>query len=610
MEYSNAAYIPDENAMDVDAPQLSGQNMTAQGNPTVSVNDDRFDVVVVSSVGLHVEGPIPFINPEIPVEQHAIVQIESNDVESNSGDTDRVSPAISVASSRAPSPVDLPEESNQSECINSENDEKESRKRSLSEDDDDGRLCPICLDNWTNTGEHRICALKCGHLFGYKCVNRWLESQQKKSCPTCKKRVNRSDLRYIYAKKLIAVDTTELDVMKQLLDTAVEEKNKILMDISKYACREHMLNQEIAQLKKQIQELTNNRSDLHSSQSNGGGSSSFNPLNSIVRLFMDKSLEICRQGGCRVFDANCQLDLIMTSMKSPNSLFSGFGIRKVNISQYKPLAFIPLHTLQIRDITFHPVNNWVLTASMDKSFKVVDTISNSVMYTTSQQMPLWSCCWDADNQYVLYIGTQSGVVVKYDVRTLHQPVCTLAVTGDMSPVVSVASIPSSPGTDLVQGGVVSCKLNSLWVFENSGNDHVRHSLSLEGPFVSMKYQSETKQLLVSSRPNNRISYSRHTLCTLEKVSPYKMNCNVIHSFQGGGMQKLLSKSCFLSDKHEYVAAHHESSKSVYLWSINTGQRVCSVPAHDAVLDLRGIQNHNGNYLVSLTEKKMEFFKFN
>ncbi|KAJ8948752.1 hypothetical protein NQ318_017921 [Aromia moschata] len=602
MEFSNEGYIPDENAMDVDSSDnrtRSSQMTASQGNPFVPISGDRYDVVVVSNVGLHVEGPIPFINPEIPVEQHAIVQIESNDVESNSGDMDRISPTISLSSSRAPSPVDLPEESNQSECVNPEtadNEDKEPRKRSLSEDDDDGRLCPICLDNWTNTGEHRICALKCGHLFGYKCVNRWLESQQKKSCPTCKKRVNRSDLRYIYAKKLIAVDTTELDVMKQLLDTAVEEKNKILMDMSKIVCREHMLNQEITHLKKQIQELTSNRPDYQPSQS----SSSFSAYNSnIVRLYMDKSLEICRQSGCRVFDANCELDLIMVSMRCP-----------IACSLYKPLAFIPLHTLQIRDISFHPLHNWVLTASMDKSFKVVDTVSNTVMYTTSQQMPLWSCCWDADNQYVLYIGTQSGAVVKYDVRTMNQPVCTLAVQGDMSPVVSVASIPSSPGADLVNGGVISCKLNSLWVFENSGNDHIRHSLSLEGPFVSMKYQCATKQLLVSSRPNNRISYSRHTLCTLEKPGPDRINCNVIHSFQGGGMQKLLSKSCFLSDKQEYVAAHHESSKSVYLWSINTGQRVCSVPAHDAVLDLRGIQTHNGNFLVSLTEKKLEFFKFN
>lgn len=573
--------------------------------------DDGYDVVVVSSVGLHVEGPIPFINPEIPVEQHAIVQIESNDIESNSDGTERISPVPSVASSRATSPIYLPEESNQSECTNSEN-EKDNKKRSLSEDEDDGRLCPICLDNWTNTGEHRICALKCGHLFGYKCVIRWLDSQQKKFCPTCKKRVNRSDLRYIYAKKLIAVDTTELDVMKQLLDTAVEEKNRMLMDISKYMCREQLLQQEIATLKRQIVDLSNNRPGgaiIHPSSS--GGSTSFNDINtSIVRLYMDKSLEICRQGGCRVFDAHCASDQIMVSMKSPNNLWVGYGIRKVNISQYKPLAFIPLHTQQIRDICFHPANNWVLTVSMDKSFKVVNTETNSLLYTTSQQMPLWSCCWDADNQYVLYIGTQSGAVVKYDVRNISQPVCTLAVPGDMSPVVSIASIPSSPGEDLANGGVISCKLNSLWAFENSGNFHVRHPLPLEGPFVSMKYQPESKQLLVSSRPNNRIAFSRHTLCTLEKVSADKINCNVIHCFQGGGMQKLLSKSCFLSDKQEYIAAHQESSKSVYLWSINTGQRVSSIPAHDAVLDLQGIQTHKGNFLVSLTEKKLEFFKFN
>ena len=26
--------------------------------------------------------------------------------------------------------------------------------------------CPICLDRWTSSGEHRVSALRCGHLFG------------------------------------------------------------------------------------------------------------------------------------------------------------------------------------------------------------------------------------------------------------------------------------------------------------------------------------------------------------------------------------------------------------------------------------------------------------
>ncbi|ERL93676.1 hypothetical protein D910_10964 [Dendroctonus ponderosae] len=33
-------------------------------------------------------------------------------------------------------------------------------------DDDDGSTCPVCLESWTNCGDHRICCLKCGHLFG------------------------------------------------------------------------------------------------------------------------------------------------------------------------------------------------------------------------------------------------------------------------------------------------------------------------------------------------------------------------------------------------------------------------------------------------------------
>ncbi len=30
------------------------------------------------------------------------------------------------------------------------------------EDDDDGAVCNICMEAWTNSGEHRIASLKCG----------------------------------------------------------------------------------------------------------------------------------------------------------------------------------------------------------------------------------------------------------------------------------------------------------------------------------------------------------------------------------------------------------------------------------------------------------------
>ncbi len=43
---------------------------------------------------------------------------------------------------------------------------KDSNENKDDEDAPDEECCPICLEPWTSTGNHRICSLKCGHLFG------------------------------------------------------------------------------------------------------------------------------------------------------------------------------------------------------------------------------------------------------------------------------------------------------------------------------------------------------------------------------------------------------------------------------------------------------------
>ena len=50
---------------------------------------------------------------------------------------------------------------------------------------------------------------RCGHIFGKKCIEKWLKESQK--CPQCNSKAKKSDLRLIYAKKLITLDTVELD---------------------------------------------------------------------------------------------------------------------------------------------------------------------------------------------------------------------------------------------------------------------------------------------------------------------------------------------------------------------------------------------------------------
>lgn len=35
--------------------------------------------------------------------------------------------------------------------------------------------CPICLEGLTNSGGHRPACLKCGHIFGDVCLQRWIK---------------------------------------------------------------------------------------------------------------------------------------------------------------------------------------------------------------------------------------------------------------------------------------------------------------------------------------------------------------------------------------------------------------------------------------------------
>lgn len=35
--------------------------------------------------------------------------------------------------------------------------------------------CPICLEGLTSSGIHRPACLKCGHIFGEHCIQKWIK---------------------------------------------------------------------------------------------------------------------------------------------------------------------------------------------------------------------------------------------------------------------------------------------------------------------------------------------------------------------------------------------------------------------------------------------------
>lgn len=470
------------------------------------------------------------------------------------------------------------------------------KMRAEEDDNDDGKTCPICLEDWSNVGFHRVTSLKCGHLFGLSCINNWLLIQKQNSCPTCKEQASEEDLRQIYVKKLVAVDHTELQSIKEQLEIVTVERNELHNNLIQCVCRENIMIKQLKELNQQLKQLQTKNSQQQSLASSSAS----------VKLFKARSLEICKSKGCRVLDCCSRFNMIVASMKSPNPLFNGYGIRKINLETFKPTAFLPLHNMPLRDVSFHPENAWLLCASLDKSWKVVDMLAESTVATVKGNSSIWSCCWDVDNNNVVYMGRQDGRVAKYDIRHLEVPFNVLDAYGDMSPVASLVSIPSSDAS-LPGGALISCKLNSVWLY---GSGDLKQQLPLEGPFMSMKYLKEKGQLLTSMRANSNHPYARHVLSSVKLRDDNVLSCQVIHTLTGSCINTYLSKSCFVSNQSEsFVSAHDESLKCVSLWSVDSGEKVASVYASEVVLDLCGFNCNDRSYLAKLTDCKLDLHKF-
>ncbi|KAI8355151.1 hypothetical protein BD560DRAFT_209407 [Blakeslea trispora] len=92
------------------------------------------------------------------------------------------------------------------------------------EEDDESYMCTICSENWSSKGEHCLVSLKCGHLFGKKCIVRWIMDRSKKlggskaPCPMCMKAARQGDIRTVIPTRLAVKDITQSDQLKRELE--------------------------------------------------------------------------------------------------------------------------------------------------------------------------------------------------------------------------------------------------------------------------------------------------------------------------------------------------------------------------------------------------------
>lgn len=161
------------------------------------------------------------------------------------------------------------------------------------------------------------------------------------------------------------------------------------------------------------------------------------------KLVLDFSLELCKEGQCRVMSYSEYLTLLVVSYAGTNSHLTGTGVKKISaLGGFRSVGYIAVHRKPIRDMAFHlEQSDLLLTVSLDKTAKLVNVHSDIAVATYTCDAPLWSCAWNGDNANQLFVGTATGKVHLFDTRKPGDPVETWSEPNNMSPVTGLAYLP-------------------------------------------------------------------------------------------------------------------------------------------------------------------------
>ncbi|NXG68883.1 RFWD3 ligase, partial [Baryphthengus martii] len=491
-------------------------------------------------------------------------------------------------------------------------------------DEEEGDTCAICFEQWTNAGDHRLSALRCGHLFGYTCIERWLKGQAGK-CPQCNKKAKRSDIVILYARTLKALDTSEQERMKSSLEKEQMLRKQAELESAQSRLQLQVLTDECSKLRKQVQELKALMAQ-HSVSASQQPSSSRPRLPSSQsqrKYHLEKVFVVSQTGNCRVMAYCDSLSCLVVSQPSPQSTFiPGCGVKMMSVANLKSSQYIPIHSKQIRGLAFGSrADGLLLSAALDNTLKLTSLATNTVVQTYNTGRPVWSCCWCLDDTNYIYAGLVNGSIMIYDLRDTNSHVQELVPQKSRCPMVSLSYLPRVASTSLPYGGILAGTLEGACFWEHKADNSYRpHHLPLEpGGCIDIQTEISTRHCLATYRPSKNNPCVRCVMMQLtcspltEASEDVVCSSNPIQTFSAGPTCKLLTKNAIFQSPEEdgsiFVCAGDEASNSALLWDAGSGSLLQKLQADLPVLDICPLEVNQTHLLATLTEKMVKIYKW-
>eukprot|EP00257_Ricinus_communis_P016601 XP_015574828.1 E3 ubiquitin-protein ligase RFWD3 [Ricinus communis] len=385
----------------------------------------------------------------------------------------------------------------------------------------EGLFCPICMDAWTSEGDHHICCLPCGHLFGLSCISKWLKQNRSKAkCPQCNRKCTLKDVRKLFAPRLAVVDEESQKTIQSLevKCAALEKKGADWCKMeSEWQKREADLQHKINQLTQRTNYLEHLLGDVESRSTvlvtgsrsyqehfiPGSSSSNFCSQASSSRVVLEKELPV---DGARLFDMDALGQILLLARRFPK--IGSHVLTKMNLLPPHETEdiLLPSNMKIIKDLHISPFNrSHALCASLGKNLSVLSMESNCVILSCNLPAPAWSCSWDLNSSHYIYAGLQNGSLLAFDIRQTGREVeSRLGLTNN--PIHTLHSLQdnSSSGARrlLSASSVGICQ----WNFDNTEErPFLIPETANQGVCISVAYCPSTDDIVATYRPRVEIS---------------------------------------------------------------------------------------------------------
>ncbi|XP_075164086.1 E3 ubiquitin-protein ligase RFWD3-like [Haematobia irritans] len=486
------------------------------------------------------------------------------------------------------------------------------------EENDDGLTCSICLKSCKISGAHRLCSLKCGHLFGESCLRQRLKEatlgkSSHNSCPECKIRARLHHIRYIYAKRLSAVDRSEEIRVRELLNQERMKAQILEFELDSLRTSYVQRTQKIQSLESTNESLKQFllRNDIPSTYNKHSSKGKDNTTSLKHKLTLDRNITIAKKASCRIMKYDDRRSKLIIAQKG---FFPGYGLRILNAPTFETSNYLYTSQRMVCDISLSPGENQnlIAVASKERTSKLFDIHNfQSVTVFKPGKEPITSCAISSlVNENKIFLGSNHGSLYVYDIR--NPGTCLMECKTKDNNNFPVVQIETVPECELFpRGGLLICKQSSLWFFENQKLNETEVQMTClmsEDNLISISYNNSNRSLLVQAGTSDSQTRSRHILGYLSKSDNVPiLQIDVI--FYALTTNPVMVKSTQIQiNSNILIAAYMQDPKLLVLYDKNSEQCIQSYPMPKLVYDLCPIYTNDCTYLATLHKSKCLLYK--